>query len=94
MGPENGRPEIWVDSDLVQTMPARHLREFQQRIATRYAGPRGPAKRRLLVARKGATRTIGNLVQVEALLSERGFETVYLDGTRMADQIVLHAAHH
>jgi hypothetical protein len=83
------REAIWVDSDLVQTMPARYLEDFRQRVADMYAGVRGGAKRRLLVARKGPTRTIANLAEVQTLLSERGFETVYLEGLSMAEQIAL-----
>ena len=74
------REAIWVDSDLVQSMPAPYLRDFQQRVAARHAGTRGPRTRRLLVARRGPTRMIHNLEQVQALLSGYGFETVYLEG--------------
>jgi glycosyltransferase involved in cell wall biosynthesis len=80
---------IWVDSDLVQTMPACHLKDFQQRIAARYAGLRTPRDRRLLIARKGPTRKIHNLEQVQAFLSRYDFETVYLEGMSMVDQILL-----
>jgi glycosyltransferase involved in cell wall biosynthesis len=83
------REAIWVDSDLVQSMPAPYLKDFQQRIAARYAGLRGPRNRRLVVARKGPTRTIHNLEQVQSLLSKYDFETVYLEGMSMADQILL-----
>ena len=80
---------IWVDSDLVQSMPAPYVREFQRRVAARYAGLRGPRNRRLFVERKGPTRTIHNIEQVQALLSRYAFETVYLEGMSIADQIVL-----
>ena len=83
------REAIWIDSDLVQTMPATYLRRFQQRVATRYAGRRGPRGKRLLVARKGPTRTIANLGEVQAALSGYGFETVHLEGMSMAEQILL-----
>jgi glycosyltransferase involved in cell wall biosynthesis len=83
------REAIWVDSDLVQSMPAQYLVAFQQRIAARYAHLRGPRKRRLLIARRGPTRMIANLADVEALLSGYGFETVYLEGMSMAEQILL-----
>ena len=83
------REAIWVDRDLVQSMPAPYLRDFQRRIAARYAGLRGRGNRRLLIARRGPTRTIANLAQVEALLSSHGFETVYLEGMSMAEQIML-----
>jgi hypothetical protein len=80
---------IWVDSDLVQTMPACHLKDFQQRIAARYAGLRTPRDRRLFIARKGPARRIHNLEQVQAFLSRYDFETVYLEGMSMVDQILL-----
>jgi hypothetical protein len=80
---------IWVGSDLVETMPAPYLQDFQQRIAARHAHLCSPRNRRLLVARKGPTRTIANLEQVEVLLSRYGFETVYLEGRSMLNQILL-----
>jgi len=80
---------IWVDSDLVQSMPAPCLKDFQQRVAARYAGSSGPRKRRLLVARKGPTRKIHNIEQVQAFLSKCGFETIYLEGMTIVDQILL-----
>jgi len=80
---------IWVESDLVQTMPAPHLKDFQKRVAGLYAPARATRKRRVLVARRGPTRTIANLAQVERALSESGFETVYVEGMSMADQIRL-----
>jgi hypothetical protein len=83
------RESIWVDSDLVQSMPAPYLRGFQRRVAARYAASRGPRNRRLLVARKGPTRKIDNLGQVQAFLSRYDFETVYLEGMSIADQILL-----
>jgi glycosyltransferase involved in cell wall biosynthesis/capsular polysaccharide biosynthesis protein len=83
------REAIWVDRDLVECMPALYLRDFRQRIAARYAGLRSPRNRRLLVARKGPTRKIHNLEQVQAFLSRYDFETVYLEGMSMADQILL-----
>ena len=83
------REAIWVDSDLVQTMPACYLKDFQQRISARYAGLRTPPNRRLLIARKGPTRKIHNLEQVQAVLSRYDFETVYLEGMSIADQILL-----
>ena len=83
------REAIWVDSELVQSMPPPYLQDFRQRVAARYAASRGPRKRRLLVARKGPTRMIDNLGQVEAFLSRHGFETVYLEGMSVVDQILL-----
>jgi glycosyltransferase involved in cell wall biosynthesis len=83
------REAIWVDCDLVQSMPAPHLKDFQQRIAALYASVGIPRGRRLLVARKGPTRTIHNLEQVQAFLSRYDFETVYLEGMSMTDQILL-----
>ena len=83
------REAIWVDSDLVQTMPAQHLEAFRRRVLDKYAVTREGAKRRLLVARTGPTRTIANQADVEGLLATRGFETVYLEGRSMAEQIAL-----
>jgi glycosyltransferase involved in cell wall biosynthesis len=83
------REAIWVDSDLVQSMPAPYLRDFQRRVAARYADSRGARNRRLLVARRGPTRTIHNLEQVEALLARHDFETVYLEGMSVVDQVRL-----
>ena len=80
---------IWVDSDLVEWMPAFYLRNFQQRIAALYAGVRRRRNRRLLVARKGLRRAIYNIGQVEDFLTRYGFETVYLEGMSMRDQILL-----
>ncbi len=80
---------IWVDSDLIQHMPAVYLKGFQQRIAAMYAHLRTPRNRRLLVARKGPTRKIHNLEQVEVFLSRYGFETVYLDGMSTREQVLL-----
>jgi hypothetical protein len=83
------REGIWVDSDLVRLMPARCLQDFQRSVAVRYAGVRGPRNRRLLVARKRAARAIHNLPEVQAFLARYDFETVYLEGMSVADQIVL-----
>jgi len=83
------REAIWVDSNDVQTMPVSCLKDFQQRIAVRYADAGGRRKRRLLVARRGPTRKIYNIKQVEAFLSKYDFETVYLEGMRVVDQILL-----
>jgi len=83
------REAIWVDSDLVQHVPAACLKDFQQRIAALYADVRSLRNRRLLVARKGPTRKIQNIEQVEDYLSRYGFETVYLEGMSTRDQILL-----
>lgn len=83
------REAIWVESDLVQFMPAPYLKDFRQRVAAKYAGVRGPRTRRLLVARKGPTRMIHNLEQVQSLLAPYDFETVYLEGMSVVDQILL-----
>ncbi|HXJ79106.1 MAG TPA: glycosyltransferase 61 family protein [Candidatus Methylomirabilis sp.] len=85
----NVREAIWVESDLVQSMPAPYLKDFQRRVAARHAGARLPRRRRLLVARKGPTRKIANLEQVEACLGRYDFETVYLEGMSIVDQILL-----
>jgi len=83
------REAIWVDSDLVQFIPATCLRDFQQRVSALYADVRALRNRRLLVARKGPTRTIQNLEQVQDFLSRYGFETVYLEGMSTRDQILM-----
>jgi len=80
---------IWVESDLVESMPAIYLKDFQQRISALYAGLRSPRNRRLLVARRGPARTFHNIEQVQAFLSRYDFETVYLEGMSMVDQILL-----
>jgi capsular polysaccharide biosynthesis protein len=80
---------IWIDSDLIQTMPAPYVKDFQQRIAALYAEVRPRRTKRLLVARKGPTRTIHNLENVEHFLKKVGFETVYLEGMSMMDQILM-----
>jgi glycosyltransferase involved in cell wall biosynthesis len=80
---------IWVDSDLIQSMPAPYVKDFQQRVAARYAGLCGPRNRRLFIGRKGPTRKIHNIEQVQALLSRYEFETIYLEGKSVLDQILL-----
>ena len=80
---------IWLGNDQIQEMPAHHVQDFQRRVATLYAGSRGPRNKRLLVARKGPPRKFHNLEQVEALLSIYGFKTVYLEGMSGVDQILL-----
>jgi glycosyltransferase involved in cell wall biosynthesis len=81
---------IWVDSgDLVEDMPAAYVKDFQKRVAVRYAGLCGPRNRRLFIARKGPTRTIDNIEQVQALLGRYEFETVYLEDKSIIDQILL-----
>lgn len=83
------REAIWIDSDQVQSMPAPYLRDFRQRVAARYASVRGARNKRLLIARKGPTRKIANLEQVQALLARYDFDTVYLEGMSVVDQILL-----
>jgi capsular polysaccharide biosynthesis protein len=83
------REGIWVESDLPRLMPARCLRDFQRSVAVRYAGVRGPRDRRLLVQRERPARAIHNLRDVEEFLARYDFETVYLEGMSVADQIVL-----
>jgi capsular polysaccharide biosynthesis protein len=83
------REAIWVDKDLMEHMPAPYLKDFRQRVAAHYAHLRTPRNRRLLVARKGPTRTIQNQKQVEALLSRYAFETVYLEGMSTKEQVLL-----
>jgi glycosyltransferase involved in cell wall biosynthesis/capsular polysaccharide biosynthesis protein len=83
------REAIWVENNLVQSMPAFVLKDFQQRVAALYAGLRTPRNRRLLIARKGPTRKINNIEEVETVLSRNDFETVYLEGMSVVDQILL-----
>jgi glycosyltransferase involved in cell wall biosynthesis len=83
------REAIWIDSDQVQFIPAPYLKDFQQRIAAQYAGLRSPRNRRLLVARRGPVRKIHNIEQVQTFLSRYDFETVYLEGMSMMNQILL-----
>jgi hypothetical protein len=83
------REAIWVDRDLVNSMPPSCLKEFRQRVAARYAGSGGSRKRRLLVARKGPTRIIHNIEQIHGFLSKHDFETIYLEGMSVVDQIRL-----
>ncbi len=83
------REAIWVDNPDVKTMPVSCLKDFQQRVAARYADAGGQRNRRLLVARRWSTREIHNIEQVQAFLSKYDFETVYLEGMRVVDQILL-----
>jgi capsular polysaccharide biosynthesis protein len=83
------REAIWIESDLVQTLPGRYLKDFQRRIQALYADIRPPRNRRLLVARKGPTRRIRNIQEVENYLTKDGFETVYLEGMSVREQILL-----
>ena len=80
---------IWIESSLVHSMPALFLKDFQQRVAGLYADLRTPRNRRLLIARKGPTRKIHNIEEVETVLSRYDFETVYLEGMSVVDQILL-----
>ncbi|MBS0321897.1 MAG: DUF563 domain-containing protein [Proteobacteria bacterium] len=83
------REAIWFDPDLVQSLPAHHLRRFRGHVAARNPVPAAAACRRLYVARKGAARTVANHAAVEALLVAEGFETVYLEGMPIREQIAL-----
>jgi capsular polysaccharide biosynthesis protein len=84
------REAIWVDGDdFVRSVPAPCVKDFQQRLAAKYAAARGPRDKRLLVARRGPTRKMHNIEQVQALLSKYEFETVYLEGMSIVDQIML-----
>jgi hypothetical protein len=80
---------IWVEPDLVETMPAAYLKSFRRRIAALYAPAQTGHGRRLLIARRGPTRTIQNLDQVQDCLSKYGFETVYVEGLSLKEQILL-----
>jgi capsular polysaccharide biosynthesis protein len=83
------REGIWVESDLTRLTPARCLRDFQRSVAAKYAHVRGSRDKRLLVQRKRLARAIHNLADVEEFLAPYGFETVYLEGMSVADQILL-----
>ena len=83
------REAVWVESEVIQSMPALYLKAFQKKVSAIHAGSRLRKKRRLLVARKGPTRMIHNLRQVSAFCFRHGFETVYLEGMSVVDQIVL-----
>jgi len=80
---------IWVESDLIEQMPATYLKSFQRRISSKYAGVAGTRNRRLLVERKGPTRKIQNFDEVQAFLTHEGFETVFLEGMSIREQILL-----
>ena len=49
----------------------------------------GTRNRRLLVERKGPTRKIQNFDEVQAFLTHEGFETVFLEGMSIREQILL-----
>ncbi|MBE7520875.1 MAG: DUF563 domain-containing protein [Burkholderiales bacterium] len=83
------REAVWVDSDLVQTMPAPYLEDFRCGVAMRHDVPGMRRDRRLFIARRGPTRTIANHAQVQETLERLGFETVYLEGMDVAEQIRL-----
>jgi glycosyltransferase involved in cell wall biosynthesis/capsular polysaccharide biosynthesis protein len=84
------REAIWVESDdLIEQMPAHYLKDFQQRIASKYAGAAGPRNRRLLIGRKGPTRKIHNFERAQEFLSGHGFETAFLEGLSIVEQILL-----
>ncbi len=83
------REAIWIDPDLVQTLPAHHLLRFRARVAARNPVPAPAARRRLHVARKGPARSVANHAAVEALLAGEGFETVHLEGMPVHEQIAL-----
>jgi capsular polysaccharide biosynthesis protein len=70
-------------------MPAHYLKDFQQRIASKYAGAAGPRNRRLLIGRKGPTRKIHNFERAQEFLSGHGFETAFLEGLSIVEQILL-----
>src|SRR5262249_35239583 len=82
------REAVWVEPDMIQSMPADYVKGFQRTVAALHSRSRLRKKKRLLIARKIPTRMIHNLRQVQSLLSKRGFETVYLEGMSVVDQIV------
>jgi glycosyltransferase involved in cell wall biosynthesis len=85
---------IWVDSGDLGAIPAAYVKDFQKRVAGRYAGLSGPRNRRLFIARKGQARTIDNIEQVQSLLDRHEFETVYLEDKSIIDQILLFQSAH
>ena len=81
---------IWVESgDLIEQIPTPYFKNFQQRIASKYAGAGGARNRRLLIGRKGPTRKIHNFERVQSFLAGHGFETIFLEGLSIVDQILL-----
>ena len=81
---------IWIDSsDFIEYVPASYVRNFQRRIAAKYANVRGPRNRRLLIVREGWSRQIHNLDALQVFLGELGFETVCLEGMSIENQILL-----
>jgi glycosyltransferase involved in cell wall biosynthesis len=80
---------VWVESDLIEQMPGHHLKRFQKRIATKYADACGGRNKRLLIERKGPSRKIQNFLEVQEFLAKHGFETVFLEGMSIRDQISL-----
>ena len=80
---------VWVGCDLVEQMPAQYLKSFQRRVASKYATQVKKRSRRLLIERKGPTRMISNFEAVQALLCEKGFDTISLEGMAPSDQILL-----
>jgi glycosyltransferase involved in cell wall biosynthesis len=86
----NVREAIWVETDeLIEQVPAPYLKNFQQRIGAKYAGAGRQRNRRLLIGRKIPTRRIHNFEQIRALLSSYGFETIFLEGLSIVEQIQL-----
>ena len=83
------REAIWVELRFIQKMPAPFLRDFQRAVAAIHRRSRLRKKRRLLVMRKGPTRTIDNIKLVSSFLVSHGFESIYLEGMSVTDQIVL-----
>jgi len=84
------REAIWVHSeDFIERAPASYLKDFQQRIASKYADAGGSRSKRLLIERKGPTRKIENFEQVQEFLAQQGFETIILEGMSIVEQILL-----
>ena len=81
---------VWLGSgDLIEDVPAIEVRRFQSRVGSLYAGRRSPKGKRLLVKRLSWARPISNFEEVEAFLHPLGFETVWLDGASIADQVLM-----
>lgn len=81
---------IWADSpDFLESVSASDVKRFQRRIASLYADRRTRNGRRLLVKRLGNARAISNFDEVEASLHPLGFETVWLEGCSIEEQILM-----
>jgi capsular polysaccharide biosynthesis protein len=81
---------IWLDSrDFIEGIPSDCVKRFQKRVASLHAKKSSHVGRRLLVKRLGTTRTINNFGEVEAFLHPLGFETVWLEGASIEEQVLM-----